>query len=333
MASFSSLLVAALAVTSAFASPLGLEPRQQQQPFRPRPGYFPPTGDDTIAGGIFCISLTDLAAYLARTGNNPGATGSETPRGAGVPGPGSGPYPARVLTDPSLPGHTIYAPQTPPAGNVSLGFIAWGNGGCAMSGGSEYRNFLLEIASHGYVVSADGPVAQNRQSLVTDMRASVDWAVKGGASKYGNIDVDNIITAGHSCGGLSAMSTAYNDPRVKRIMLFNIAIFQDERRYLLEKINVPVAWFVGGPKDMGYPNAEKDYKLLPGGVPAYKASLDTGHGGTFGATNGGKFGKAAVAYLQWQFRKDEKSKQILLDAKTPGSLVTDKWTVEYKNWS
>lgn len=50
------------------------------------------------------------------------------------------------------------------------------------------------------------------------------------------------------------MSTACNDPRVKRIMLFNIAIFQDERRYLLEKINVPVAWFVGGPKDMGYPN-------------------------------------------------------------------------------
>ncbi|KAL8288396.1 hypothetical protein RB597_000488 [Gaeumannomyces tritici] len=333
MASISSLLVAALAVTSALASPLGLEPRQQQQPFQPRPGYFPPTGDDTIAGGIFCISLTDLAAYLARTGNNPGATGPETPRRGGVPGPGSGPYPARVLTDPSLPGHTIYAPQAPPAGNVSLGFIAWGNGGCAMSGGSEYRNFLLEIASHGYVISADGPVAQNRQSLVTDMRASVDWAAKGGASKYGNVDVDNIITAGHSCGGLSAMSTAYNDPRVKRVMLFNIAIFQDERRYLLEKINVPVAWFVGGPKDMGYPNAEKDYKLLPGGVPAYKTSLDTGHGGTFGATNGGKFGKAAVAYLQWQFRKDEKSKQILLDAKSPGSLVSDKWTVEHKNWS
>lgn len=58
-----------------------LDGRQQpSSPFVPRPGYFPPTGDDTIAGGIFCISLPDLAAYLQRTGNNPGATGSESPR-------------------------------------------------------------------------------------------------------------------------------------------------------------------------------------------------------------------------------------------------------------
>lgn len=116
------------------------------------PGSSRPSGHDrdTSRRGIFCISLPDQAAYLARTGNNPGAGGSETPRGGCVPGPGSGPpYPARVLTDPSLPGHSIYAPQTPPAGNVSLGFIAWANGGCAMSGGAEYRNFLLEMASHG----------------------------------------------------------------------------------------------------------------------------------------------------------------------------------------
>jgi hypothetical protein len=34
--------------------------------------------------------------------------------------------------------------------------------------------------------------------------------------------------------------------------MFNIAIFQDERRYLLQEIKVPVAWFVGGKNDMGY---------------------------------------------------------------------------------
>jgi len=73
--------------------------------------------------------------------------------------------------------------------------------------------------------------------------------------------------------------------------------------------------------------------LLNAGLPAYKASLDTGHGGTYSATNGGKFGKAAVAYFEWQFRNDTKSKAMLLDPKSPGSLVSDNWTVDFKNWT
>jgi dienelactone hydrolase len=84
------------------------------------------------------------------------------------------------------------------------------------------------------------------------MRDSLDWDFAGKAKKYGNIDLTKVMTAGHSCGGLEAMSNAYHDERVKRIMMFNIAIFQDDRRYLLQEIKVPVAYFIGGPKDMGY---------------------------------------------------------------------------------
>ncbi|PKS12986.1 hypothetical protein jhhlp_000327 [Lomentospora prolificans] len=340
----------ALASLSIFSAEAGkLYPRQQA--FVPSPGNFPETGDDTIAGGIFCISLPDLSAYLLKTGNNAAAGGTETPRGAGEATSGSGPYPAHMTTDPSLPNHTIYAPIEKP--NITMPFIAWGNGAC-MTDGSTYKNFLVEIASHGYVISADGPPGGSGagQSQVSDMRASLDWAFDGGAAAYGDIDLEKVATAGHSCGGLEAMSTAYHDPRVKRIILFNIAIFQDERRYLLEEIDVPVAWFVGGPNDMGHPNvsdylygcnkiyaltfslqAEKDYALLPSTLGAYKASLDTGHGGTYQATNGGKFGKAAVAYLQWQFRDDETSKAICLDPEAEGSLVSDNWDIEFRNWS
>jgi len=237
----------------ALAGPLD---QRQTQTFKPSPGNFPKTGDDTIAGGIFCISLPDLGTYLSKTGNNPGATGTESPRGAGQLTSGSGPYPAGMTTDPGLPKHTIFAPKSPP--DVPMPFIAWGEGGCSTDG-STYRNFLTELASHGYVIAADGPPGGGGagQSMVTDMRASLDWAFKGGASKYGTIDVNRTATAGHSCGGLEAMSTAYHDERVKRIVLFDIAIFQDERRYLLKEINVPVAWFVGGPKDMGYPNVSR----------------------------------------------------------------------------
>jgi hypothetical protein len=160
-----------------------------------------------------------------------------------------------MLTDASLPGHTIFAPKSAPPNNLSMPFIAWGNGACTLNAG-QYQNFLVEIASYGYVIAADGTPtgsgSTNQQSRVQDMRDSLDWAVAGKASKYGNVDTSSVTTAGHSCGGLEAMSTAYRDERVKRIMMFNIAIFQDDRRYLLQEIRVPVAWFVGGKTDMGY---------------------------------------------------------------------------------
>ncbi|KFA81549.1 hypothetical protein S40288_11463 [Stachybotrys chartarum IBT 40288] len=93
--------------------------------------------------------------------------------------------------------------------------------------------------------------------------------------------MNNITSAGHSCGGPEAVNVAYFDERVKRIMLFNIAIFQDKRRYLLQEIK-----------------AEKKYRLLNIALLASNTNLDTGHRGTYPATNEGKLGKAAMAYLE-----------------------------------
>lgn len=123
-----------------------------------------------------------------------------------------------------------------------------------MLNAGEYERLLVEIASYGYVIAADGNPSgsSGSQSKVQDMRDSIDWAFAGKAKKYGNIDLEKVTTAGHSCGGLEAMSTAYHDDRIKRIIMFNIAIFQDDRRYLLQEIKVPVVYLIGGSKDMGY---------------------------------------------------------------------------------
>jgi hypothetical protein len=193
------------------------------------------------------------------------APGPESVSTTASPDPGSGPYPAHMFTDPSLPNHTLYAPKERPQGKIP--FIAFGNGGCGTNG-AGYQNFLLEIASHGYIIAADGqPKAGGRlnsfgaafnpadgQSKWSDMVASVDWALGVGATKFGDIDPEKITTMGHSCGGLEAMSVAYHDSRVKLMVLLNIAIFQDNKRYLLKELKVPVAWFVGGPTDMGFSN-------------------------------------------------------------------------------
>jgi len=74
-----------------------------------------------------------------------------------------------------------------------------------------------------------------------------------------------------------------------------------------------------------------DYEKLSKGVPALLASLDTGHLGTYVAPNAGKFGKAAVAFLDWQFRGKEDSKKRFVDPLSEGSFVKDHWNVTMKN--
>jgi hypothetical protein len=62
-----------------------------------------------------------------------------------------------------------------------------------------------------------------------------------------------------------------------------------------------------------------------------KLNLDSGHGGTYRDVNGGKFGKAAVAYLKWQFKNDQESKKLFFDKDS--ALVKDGWNVTAKNWT
>jgi hypothetical protein len=70
--------------------------------------------------------------------------------------PGTGPYPAMKEEIPALPRHVVYRPANVPAmGAQKLGVVAWGNGGCSDDAASA-RFHLLELASHGYLVSASG---------------------------------------------------------------------------------------------------------------------------------------------------------------------------------
>jgi hypothetical protein len=83
-------------------------------------------------------------------------------------------------------------------------FMAWGNGGCGHNAG-EYHNLLVDIASYGYIIAADGSstgtgFTQRQQSKVQDMRDSLDWAFAGKVGKYGTVDLNKVTTAGHSCG-------------------------------------------------------------------------------------------------------------------------------------
>jgi hypothetical protein len=79
-------------------------------------------------------------------------------------------------TDPTLPNHTIYRASNPSAVNISAPILVWGNGGCSANGISQ-KNFLLEIASWGFLVIASGGPNASGSTTAKMMTESVDWAV------------------------------------------------------------------------------------------------------------------------------------------------------------
>ncbi len=74
---------------------------------------------------------------------------------------GTGPHSAVVTEDSTLHGMTIFRPRdlSPFGADRKLPILLWGNGACANTT-QEHKNFLNEIASHGYVILAIGLLDQ-----------------------------------------------------------------------------------------------------------------------------------------------------------------------------
>jgi hypothetical protein len=168
----------------------------------------------------------------------------------------------------SLPRSTIYAPINPPS--QPLPVIVWGEGGCGGSG-TAVPDFLIEIASHGFIILAGGPPNGGGSTTDSDLSAAIAWAKQNsGPSPYGNIQGTNIAAAGYSCGGKSLISyraliTMLNEYRgaglqaydmnndVKAIGIFSSGFF-DQDANKIYGINKPVFYFLGGTSDIAYNN-------------------------------------------------------------------------------
>jgi len=78
---------------------------------------------------------------------------------------GSGPYKAIMAGDHGLSAHVIYHPaDLAPLGAKKMPVVVWGNGSCLYAG-NRYRQFLTEIASHGYLVITGGPMGAVEQEV------------------------------------------------------------------------------------------------------------------------------------------------------------------------
>lgn len=276
--------------------------------------------------------------------------------------PGTGPYPAIKEIDPHFPDHVVYRPRDLKAlGGQKLGILVWGNGGCR-SDGARQRLHLEEIASHGYLVIAPGRVESGPGTLArteqdapradngaptapvkttpAQVAAGIDMALAENArnaSPYrGLIDPAQIAVSGTSCGGLQALMVA-GDPRVKAVIVHNSGVFKDGSnpikgvtvdKSLLLTLHTPVIYILGGPNDVAFPNGSDDFDKIDH-VPAFLASIDVGHGGTFREPNGGAAASVAVDWLGWQLRGDKTAARRFVG--TPCGLCQEAgWTVRRK---
>jgi len=97
---------------------------------------------------------------------------------------------------------------------------------------------------------------------------------------------------------------------------------------VLQKLHSPVIYINGGEKDIAYVNGMDDFAKIDK-VPVGMANLDVGHGGTYNQPNGGEFGRVAVAWLQWQLKKDETAGKMF-SGQSCGLCKDEKWKFEKK---
>jgi len=261
---------------------------------------------------------------------------------------GSGPYSALMVTDSTLTTHTIFRPKDLSVFGEKnkLPIIAWGNGACANSPW-EHVNFLSEVASHGFLVVAIGPMPQEGergrgQSASSQLLDAIDWTIAQNRAKtsqyYNKIDTTKISVSGMSCGGLQALECA-PDPRVTTAVICNSGILPDTvsgfpgmpnlKKDDLKKLHSPSIYILGGESDIAYNNGMDDFHRI-NHVPVFAANLDVGHGGTYHQPHGGEFAIVATAWYKWQLKDDKEAAKMFIGEPCGVSQMPG-WKVEKKN--
>jgi hypothetical protein len=281
----------------------------------------------------------------------------------------AGPYAVAIDSDPRLPTHTIYRPADLSAfeGKTRLPIVSWGNGAC-VNVGLLFETFLSQIASHGYLVISIGPkdaplpaFASGARTPESTPRAdapappsgsftrdaqlldAIDWALeenaRRGSAYYDRLDPEKIAVMGQSCGGLQAIAVS-SDPRIRTSVIWNSGVFPDgagsigarlsgATKQSLAAFHAPVAYFIGGPSDIAYRNAEDDFARIAG-VPVFKANLNVGHGGTYTHPGAGWFGEVGVAWLDWQLKANAQAARYF-EGPDCTLCTSPIWKVEKKN--
>lgn len=251
----------------------------------------------------------------------------------------TGPYKVVMEVDESLPLHTIYHPADlslfPTKDKLPI--IVTSGPGCNFDGDS-FRPFYTEISSYGYFVIAVGlPVPEGLSSAIffnqdDDVKEAIDWAFAINQRKvskyYGKLDTLNVVLMGQSCSG-GHSTRLRDDKRVTGLVYWNSGFsFLWGREVgrstigvntgvglsaaeILKTMTIPIAYFVGD-TDMARQAGTTDFETSvnnPTFLGVLKIPGDS-HAGTFREKNGGGFGVAGVAWLNYRTKGDKEAAKM-----------------------
>ena len=266
-------------------------------------------------------------------------------------------------------GYTVFYPEDLSAfpKKDKLPVLVMSGPGCVKSA-APFRPFFEEVASHGYLMIACGPLTRGprpgaapqgaappegapvmmSQNTKEDMLAAIDWAFaeneRPDSPFFGKVDTKHVSVMGQSCGGILCLDIM-EDPRITLLTMFNTGLFaapaggggfsmgsvqSEPKDQVFARLHVPIAYFVGG-TDMARPNATDDFPYIKN-VPAFLAVREIegdAHGGTFREEKGGAVGEAAVAWLDWNLKGRKAAEKKFLG---PDNIFdSDPLWIEYKH--
>src|SRR5581483_9839346 len=234
-----------------------------REPFMNKPGIKP-----LCAAVILLMLVLGIFKTIGADAPAPATAPAKEAASRTIEDGGTGPFKALMASDSTLATHTIFRPKDLGAFNEKqpLPIVAWGNGACANSPW-EHVNFLSEIASHGFLVIAIGPMPVEGQrggpgggtTKSSEMTDAINWAIAQnameGSQYYHKLDTGKIAVAGMSCGGLQTLEVA-PDPRVTTAMICNSGILGNPGGGMggmpaltkdhLEKLHTPIIYILGG---------------------------------------------------------------------------------------
>ena len=147
-------------------------------------------------------------------------------------------------------------------------------------------------------------------SWLTDQNATA------GSEYYHCLDLDHVAAMGQSCGGAQVLGVSH-DPRIKTCVMLNSGIGDMEMmgttKDNLKNLHQPMFYMIGGPGDIAYANAQKDYERIGDNIPVVMLNSKDGHSGTYYEKYGGNYAKAVVKWLDWQLKGQVEQSALFLD--------------------
>lgn len=243
----------------------------------------------------------------------------------------------------TLPGYRVYRPADLDATGARLPVIVWANGGCVWFDGI-WAPLLERWAAAGFfvVATAESPPDLAQVSTAEDQAAAIDWALqqnKKAAGPYaGHLDVERVVAAGNSCGGITSLGLAGQDDRVKAVFVLSGSSVgpgasREAAAAVMSRVRVPVGFAVGGPEDIAASQADQDYDLLPDGVPGYVAHRSEGNHPTVSTTASileEEVAEISVRFIDLALYGTKSARRELLDNPCP-SCAPDTWSVTAKH--